>query len=115
MIKTPDGEACPACGSRQTRSLFRAHDRLYRYGGDEFCILMPRTLSVGATKLAERLLSGLQASPLLLDGEWVPVSLSVGIAAYPEHAAGAEALLAAADQALMEAKRAGKSRVVVAR
>ena len=93
----------------------RAHDRLYRYGGDEFCILMPRTLSVGATKLAERLLSGLQASPLLLDGEWVPVSLSVGIAAYPEHAAGAEALLAAADQALMEAKRAGKSRVVVAR
>ncbi|HJW08290.1 MAG TPA: GGDEF domain-containing protein [Holophagaceae bacterium] len=93
----------------------RAHDRLYRYGGDEFCILMPRTHAVGAAKLGERLLAVLQEAPLLIDGEWVPVSLSVGIAAFPEHAAGAEALLATSDKALMEAKRAGKHRVVVAR
>ncbi len=93
----------------------RAHDRLYRYGGDEFCILMPRTTSLGAAKLGERLLAVLQEAPLLIDGEWVPVSLSVGIAAFPEHAAGAEALLAASDKALMEAKRAGKHRVVMAR
>ncbi|HJU83672.1 MAG TPA: GGDEF domain-containing protein [Holophagaceae bacterium] len=106
MLQTVAGGAHRIC---------RAHDRLYRYGGDEFCILMPRTQSLGAAKFGERLLAVLQESPLLIDGEWVPVSLSVGIAAFPEHAAGAEALLAASDRALMEAKRAGKHRVVMAR
>jgi diguanylate cyclase (GGDEF)-like protein len=106
MLKTVADGALRIC---------RAHDRLYRYGGDEFCILMPRTYATGAAKLGERLLAVLQEAPLLIDGEWVPVSLSVGIAAFPEHAAGAEALVAASDRALMEAKRAGKHRVIVAR
>lgn len=92
----------------------RAHDRLYRYGGDEFCILMPRTTPGGALKFGQRLLQVIAAAPLLLEGEWVPISLSVGIAAYPDHAEGAEALLKAADQALMRAKAEGKHRVVMA-
>lgn len=92
----------------------RAHDRLYRYGGDEFCILMPRTAPGGAQKFGQRLLEMISSSPLLLEGEWVPISLSLGIAAYPYHAAGAEALLKAADQALMRAKAEGKHRVVMA-
>ena len=92
----------------------RAHDRLYRYGGDEFCILMPRTTPDGALKFGQRLLQVISGAPLLLEGEWVPISLSVGIAAYPDHAVGAEALLKAADQALMRAKAEGKRRVVMA-
>ncbi|HTL97495.1 MAG TPA: GGDEF domain-containing protein [Holophagaceae bacterium] len=92
----------------------RAHDRLYRYGGDEFCILMPRTTAMGALKFGERLLEVISGAPILLEGEWVPVSLSLGIAAYPDHAEGAEALLKAADQALMRAKAEGKHRVVMA-
>jgi len=44
----------------------------------------------------------------------VPISLSLGIAAYPDHAVGAEALMKAADQALMRAKAEGKHRVVMA-
>ncbi|MBS1767672.1 MAG: GGDEF domain-containing protein [Acidobacteria bacterium] len=92
----------------------RAHDRLYRYGGDEFCILMPRTTPGGALKFGQRLLQVIAGAPLLLEGEWVPISLSVGIAAYPDHAVGAESLLKAADQALMRAKAEGKHRVVMA-
>jgi diguanylate cyclase (GGDEF)-like protein len=92
----------------------RAHDRLYRYGGDEFCILMPRTLAGGALKFGQRLLDMISDSPLLIEGEWVPISLSLGIAAYPDHALGAEALMKAADQALMRAKAEGKHRVVMA-
>lgn len=92
----------------------RAHDRLYRYGGDEFCILMPRTLAGGAMKFAQRLLDMISDAPLLIEGEWVPISLSLGIAAYPNHAEGAEALMKAADQALMRAKAEGKHRVVMA-
>ncbi len=39
MIETPDGESCPACGSRQTRSLFRAGDRLYRTTDKSFVVV----------------------------------------------------------------------------
>ena len=92
----------------------RAHDRLYRYGGDEFCILMPRTLAGGALKFGQRLLDIISDAPILIEGEWVPISMSLGIATYPDHASGAEALLKAADQALMRAKAEGKHRVVMA-
>ncbi len=94
--------------------LCRAHDRLYRYGGDEFCILMPSTTSQGASKLAERLLQVLREHPLDLGREQLAISLSAGVAAYPEHANGAGHLIEQADQALLRAKKEGKGRVVVA-
>jgi diguanylate cyclase (GGDEF)-like protein len=94
--------------------LCRAHDRLYRYGGDEFCILMPGTTAHGALKLGERLLQVLQEHPLDLGHDHLTVSLSAGVAAYPEHADGAGHLIEQADYALLQAKREGKGRVVVA-
>lgn len=94
--------------------LCRAHDRLYRYGGDEFCILMPGTTAQGARKLGERLLQVLKEHPLDLGSDHLAVSLSAGVAAYPEHADGAGHLLEEADRALLRAKREGKGRVIVA-
>ncbi|MBK8790821.1 MAG: GGDEF domain-containing protein [Holophagaceae bacterium] len=94
--------------------LCRAHDRLYRYGGDEFCILMPGTTAQGARKLGERLLQVLQEHPLDLGRDHLTVSLSAGVAAYPEHADGAGHLIEQADHALMRAKQEGKGRVMVA-
>jgi len=94
--------------------IIRAHDRLYRYGGDEFCILMPGTGATGAAKLGERLVRILGEESVPTDVGPIPVGLSIGIAAFPEQASGAEQLLARADQALLAAKRAGKGRVVVA-
>ncbi len=94
--------------------LCRAHDRLYRYGGDEFCILMPSTTAAGARKLAERLLQVLREHPIDLDQGKLPVSLSAGVASYPEHADGAGRLIEQADRALLRAKAEGKGRVVVA-
>jgi diguanylate cyclase (GGDEF)-like protein len=94
--------------------LCRAHDRLYRYGGDEFCILMPGTTAQGARKLGERLLHLLGDHPLELGSAHLPVSLSAGVAAFPEHADGAGHLIEQADQALLRAKSEGKGRVVVA-
>ena len=100
--------------ARTAQRLCRAHDRLYRYGGDEFCILMPGTTSQGARKLGERLIQVLKEAPLELDGGQVPVSLSVGIASFPDQADGAEHLIERADRALFQAKSAGKGQVVVA-
>jgi diguanylate cyclase (GGDEF)-like protein len=94
--------------------LCRAHDRLYRYGGDEFCILLPRTTAQGALKMGERLLQLLRDQPLDLGAAHIPVSLSAGVAAFPEHADGASHLIVQADRALLRAKREGKGRVVVA-
>ncbi len=100
--------------ARTAQRLCRAHDRLYRYGGDEFCILMPGTTSQGARKLGERLIQVIREQPLDLGHSRLAVSLSAGVAAYPEHADGAGHLIEQADRALFRAKGDGKGRVVVA-
>ncbi|MBI3131276.1 MAG: GGDEF domain-containing protein [Acidobacteria bacterium] len=109
----PAGSKVLQAVAEGAQGVIRAHDRIYRYGGDEFCILMPGTAAQGAAKLGERLLRILGERPVPTEAGPLPVSLSIGIAAYPEHAQGAEQLLARADQGLLEAKRAGKGRVVV--
>ncbi len=100
--------------ARTAQRLCRAHDRLYRYGGDEFCILLPGTTAQGARKLGERLLQLLRDQPLNLGAGYLPLSLSAGVAAFPEHADGAGHLIEQADRALLRAKSEGKGRVVVA-
>ena len=110
----PAGSLLLETVARTAQRLCRAHDRLYRYGGDEFCILMPGTSTQGARKLGERLLQVLRDHPMVLGGERLAVSLSAGVAAYPENANGASPLIEQADQALLRAKQQGKGRVVVA-
>ena len=94
--------------------LCRAHDRLYRYGGDEFCLVIPGGNNFGAAKLGERLIQALNSSGLMVGDVRVPISISVGIASFPKDADGAEHLLEKADRALFKAKAGGKGRVVVA-
>ena len=110
----PAGSLLLETVARTAQRLCRAHDRLYRYGGDEFCILMPGTTTQGARKLGERLLQVLRDHPMELGGERLAVSLSAGVAAYPENANGASPLIEQADRALLRAKQQGKGRVVVA-
>jgi len=110
----PTGSLLLESVARTAQRLCRAHDRLYRYGGDEFCILMPGTTAQGARKLGDRLLQVLREHPLDLGQDHLPVSLSAGVAAYPEHADGAGHLIEQADRALLRAKAEGKGRVVVA-
>lgn len=110
----PTGSVLLEAVARVAQRLCRAHDRLYRYGGDEFCILMPGTTALGAQKLGDRLLQTLREQPLDLGRLVLPVSLSAGVAAFPEHADGAGHLIEQADRALLRAKRHGKGRVVMA-
>jgi len=110
----PAGSMVLETVARIAQRLCRAHDRLYRYGGDEFCILMPGTLARGAQKLAERLVQVVLDQPVVLGEDRLAISLSAGVAAFPEHADGAGHLMAEADRALLRAKREGKRQVVVA-
>jgi len=106
----PTGSRVITTVATEAHRMIRAQDRLYRYGGDEFCILMPGTQPLGAAKLGERLIQKLTEATV----EDMPISVSIGIASYPAHADGAEHLLERADRALFQAKDEGKGRVVVA-
>ncbi|WP_243286506.1 sensor domain-containing diguanylate cyclase [Geothrix terrae] len=110
----PTGSIVLEAVARTAQRLCRAHDRLYRYGGDEFCLIMPSTRSPGAQKLAERLIEVILGQPVTIGNDRLTISLSAGVAAFPEHADGAGHLIEQADRALLRAKREGKRQVVVA-
>jgi diguanylate cyclase (GGDEF)-like protein len=89
----------------------RQVDFAARYGGEEFAVLVPETDLAGARALAQRLRRNLaKARVTLTDGTELGVTASLGVAAKTD-LARAEELVAAADHALYEAKRAGKNRV----
>jgi diguanylate cyclase (GGDEF)-like protein len=91
----------------------RQVDLAARYGGEEFAVLAPGTDLEGATKLAERLRSELEATTVTLpDGRKIQVTSSFGVAV-KGNLDGPEDLVAAADEALYDAKRNGKNRVAV--
>jgi diguanylate cyclase (GGDEF)-like protein len=86
-------------------------DFVARYGGEEFFVLLPALKAAGAVAIAERIREQL-AQRAFTGG---PVTLSIGVAEFPAHGESSEALIAAADVALYEAKRAGRDRVATAR
>lgn len=83
---------------------------LGRYGGDEFEIALPGTSLQGAMKAARRIVTAVQSQPLAIDGRPIRLTVSIGVAAYPDDAADGQELHLRADEALYESKRAGKSR-----
>ncbi len=109
----PTGSRALELVATEAKRIIRAQDRIYRYGGDEFCILVRGTTLAGATKLGERLIQLLRDCPLTVGEDRITISVSAGIATFPQHADGAEHLLERADKALFQAKAQGKGRVVV--
>ncbi len=99
------------------RRVLRSGDVIGRYGGDEFVILLPRTPVENAREVAERLRAAVEQERVPLRGDTatqtVGVTLSIGVAEAKsgEHV---EAVFAAADRALYEAKRAGRNAVSTA-
>ena len=91
----------------------RATDYVCRYGGEEFAILLPETNLSQALAMAERTRSSIEARPVNV-GTPVSLAISLGVAAYPDHATDGPALVAQADAALYAAKAAGRNRVAAA-
>ncbi|MBA1201883.1 diguanylate cyclase [Pseudomonas capeferrum] len=95
-------------------SYLRKSDPAARYGGDEFCVMLPGTTPDQAKEVLERLRQAVEdyRDPELPQ---LSVSLSIGIASYGEHLDTADAWLHAADMALYDAKRAGRNTIMLAR
>jgi diguanylate cyclase (GGDEF)-like protein len=94
----------------------RAGDTVARYGGEEFAVLMPETDLPGAAVIAGRILAGIQQMSMPAeDGIDGILTLSIGYAAIvPTDEGRSEALVAAADAALYQAKHDGRNRAVEA-
>ena len=88
-------------------------DTIARYGGDEFMILLPHTNKIAAAEIAERVRRAVRAAPLSA-AVAASVTLSLGVAAYPEDGKSTEALIEAADRSMYRAKTSGGNSVAVA-
>jgi diguanylate cyclase (GGDEF)-like protein len=91
----------------------RSIDLVAKYGGDEFVVILPQTSREGACVLADRVKTSVAATafPLVTPGV---ITVSLGVATYPENGITAGELLESADIALYAAKQSGKNRVTVA-
>jgi len=95
------------------RAEIRDSDVVARIGGEEFAVMLPETTESAAVQFAERLRQQIAASSPNVYGEKIAVTISVGIAGASIRTSGFQALLRQADQALYEAKRSGRNRVVL--
>jgi diguanylate cyclase (GGDEF)-like protein len=94
---------------------FRGEDVVCRYGGEEFTVIMPETSTQAAQQRANALCESSKQMVVQHRGQPLrSISLSIGLAAFGEHATSAEPLLRAADSALYMAKKQGRDQVVIA-
>nr|WP_199714794.1 diguanylate cyclase [Micromonospora radicis] len=107
------GDTVLAEFARRVRGEIREVDLAFRQGGEEFVVLLPETDARGAAIVAERLGAAIRGAPVAVvghaDGQVsIPVTVSIGIAVYPDHAGSGPGVLEAADGALYAAKAAGR-------
>ena len=92
----------------------RETDLCCRYGGEEFTVLAENTDGEAALRLAERLRRAIAALAFAFDGKKIPLTLSLGVASFPElHIKTASELLLIADEALYEAKKRGRNQALL--
>ncbi|MFZ2490422.1 MAG: diguanylate cyclase [Thermoanaerobaculia bacterium] len=98
------------------RSCTRASDLAVRFGGEEFLVVMMDTSEEGAMTFAQRFQSALRGRSYPVEGVPADVRLtvSIGIAVYPDHAESVRRLLKVADESMYESKRQGRDRITIA-
>jgi len=97
---------------RECRGLLRENDVIGRIGGEEFAIMLPETGTLEARRVAERMREALAAIEIPLDTGSLKFTVSMGIAALDRKDLDFSGIMKRADQALYEAKGAGRNRSV---
>jgi len=93
--------------ARVLQSYTRNTDRVVRYGGDEFVVILPKTDTKSAERIAERIRDLLVESRVFIGDREVPVEISIGVSTYPVDTDVPEELVKVADRAMYLAKSKG--------
>jgi diguanylate cyclase (GGDEF)-like protein len=98
--------------ARILKTVSRETDIVVRYGGEEFVIILPNTSEAEAIALANRILVTVRETQITINAtEHVSITVSGGVASFPQNASSAKSLLNAADSAMYAAKAAGKNTI----
>ncbi|PZM95812.1 MAG: diguanylate cyclase, partial [Actinobacteria bacterium] len=112
------GGAVPKEFAPRIRGEIREIDGAFRNGGEEFVVLLPETDVSGGAVVAERLGAVVRGEPIEVDVAGkpvrIPVTVSIGVAVYPDHGESGQQVLDAADEALYAAKASGRDTYRVA-
>lgn len=104
--------------SLRVRARIRKFDKLFRFGGDEFCVVLPETEWHGALEVAERVRESIATKPFLatqpLAQGGIRMTASFGVASFPLHARSKEDLVQRADRAMQRIKAGSKNSIAVA-
>ncbi len=95
------------------QSQLRQTDVVARYGGDEFVVVLPETPSNGAVGVAERIRKSIESSPLTTRDKKVALTVSIGIAGYPNQGHDLDTVVERADHAMYASKNGGKNRITL--
>lgn len=108
------GDAVLCAVSQALQAQAREVDRVARFGGEEFCVLLPHTLHDGALLAAERLRHAISQINIPWADEHITVTISTGLATANDSLEALPSLLRRADDALYQAKAEGRNKVVSA-
>lgn len=110
------GDRVLSAVARRIGDQLRHEDVLARYGGEEFAVMLPETGLKGARVVAEKIRGSFDSAPVTCDDLSIPISVSLGIATLGANhmPVDVDHLLKRTEDALLEAKRAGRNRVVAA-
>lgn len=100
--------------TERLRETTRNPDLIGRYGGEEFCLLLPHTDRQGAIVCAERCRAAISATPVRIEGAAIEITASFGVAIRSPSIRNGQQFIEAADQALLRAKRTGRNKVTAA-
>lgn len=104
----PAGDAVLRAAAKVMTETLRPTDRLFRIGGEEFCVILPNAPIRDARDVAERMRGAIAATPVPYKGAVIDITISIGIAGLGD-AASPSGVLAAADSALYRAKDGGRN------
>ena len=116
QVNDSHGHRAGDCVLRETAELItsvvRDCDSAFRYGGEEFAVLLPETTREQAKQIAERLRKAVKSHTTQAEGASVSITISSGVSEYGPDLAGHGELIALADKALYAAKSGGRDRTV---